>query len=143
MSSPRYATPLRLRLDHSPRLRAFFILFLSICVIALLLAQMPLWLKLVAVVVLALIALKTWRGRPELGGGAVELVLRPNGGWLLHEEKLQLQGESTVSYGVMVLGFYGDSGKRWFVLWRREVEGEVWRRLGVYLQLYASNVGDG
>ncbi len=140
MSSPRYATPLRLRLDHSPRLRAIFILFLSLCVTALLLAQMPLWLKLLAAVVLAVVGLKTWHGRSELGGEACELVLRPNGGWLLQrgggEEKLRLFGESTVIYGVMVLGFSGDGGGLWFVLWHREVEGDVWRRLGVYLRLY-------
>ena len=136
MSSPRYATPLRLRLDHSPRLRAVFLLFISLCVIALLLAQIPLWLKLLAVVVLAVVVLKTWRRRPELGGEACELVLRPNGGWLLNEEKMQLLAESTVNYGVMVLGLVGDRSKRWFVLWRHEVDGEVWRRLGVYLRLY-------
>ena len=142
MSSPRYATPLRLRVEHSPRLRAVFILFSLLCLMALLIAQMPVWLKLLAIVVLAVVGLKTWRERPELGGEACELVLRPNGGWLLqctgHEERLQLLGESTVNYGVMVLGFSGDCGGRWFVLWRREFDGDVWRRLGVYLRLYAS-----
>jgi len=93
-------------------------------------------LKVLGGVVFALVVLKNWRERPELGGEACELVLRPNGGWLLNEEKMQLLGESTVSYGVMILGFSGDAGKRWFVLWRGEVEGEVWRRLGVYFGLY-------
>lgn len=141
MSSPRYATPLRLRIEHSPRLRAIFILFSLLCFIALLLAQMPVWLKIVLLVVLLVVVVKVWRGRPELGGETVELVLRPNGGWLLQEEKLQLLGESTVSDGVMVLGFSGNGGGRWFVIWRREVDGGVWRRLGVYLRLYGSEAG--
>lgn len=136
MLSQRFATPLRLKVEHSPRLRAIFILFSLLCFVSLLLAQMPLWLKLLATVMFAVVAVKTWLGRPELDGEACELVLRPNGGWLLQQEKLQLLGESTVSYGVMVLGFSGDGGGRWFVVWRREVDGEVWRRLGVYLRLY-------
>ncbi|MDH5784766.1 MAG: hypothetical protein OEZ16_04055 [Chromatiales bacterium] len=138
MSSPRYGTPLRLRVEHSPRLRMIFIFFISLCVVALALVQMPLWTKILSVLVLIVVALRTWRSRPELGGEACELVLRPNGGWLLQEEKLKLLGESTVSYGVMVLGFSGNGGGRWFVLWRKEVDGEVWRRLGVYLGLYSS-----
>lgn len=141
ISSPRYATPLRLSIEHSPRLRAIFILFSLLCFIALLLAQMPVWLKPILIVSLAVLVAKVWRGRPELGGEVVELVLRPNGGWLLQEEKLQLLGESTVTFGVMVLGFSGERGKRWFVVWRKEVDGEVWRRLRVYLRLYRSEIG--
>ncbi len=136
MQSPRYGTPLRIRVGHSVRLRAVFILFLSLCVVSLLLAQVPPWLKVAVFVVLIVVGLKSWRERPELGGEACELVLRGNGGWLCGDEKLELLGESVVSYPIAVLMFSGDKGKRAFVLWRREVDGGVWRRLGVYLELY-------
>lgn len=141
MSSPRYATPLRLRLEPSPRMRAIFILFNALCVIALLLVQMPIGLKLLAVVVLAVVVLKTWRDRPELGGETAEVVLCPDGAWLLQraggEEKLQLHGQSTVSHTVMILVFSGEGKVRPFVLWRRELAEDKYRRLQVYLRMYA------
>jgi hypothetical protein len=101
---------------------------------------MHVWLKLFLLIVLAAVGITTWRKRPELGGESVELILRPNGAWLLQqagsEEKLQLLGESVVSHAVTILVFFGDGGGRQLILWRREVQGDIYRRLQVYLRLY-------
>jgi hypothetical protein len=138
--SPRYATPLRLSINHSPRLRAIFIFFSLLCIVALLLAQMHVWLKLFLLIVLAAVGITTWRKRPELGGDTVELILRPNGAWLLQrpgsEEKLRLLGESVLSHAVTILVFSGDGGGRQYILWRREMPEDIYRRLQVYLRLY-------
>lgn len=142
MLSQKFATPLRLTIKHSPRLRAITLLFSSLCVLAILLAQMPVWLKAVLLIVMAVVVVKVWLGRPELGGDSLELVLRPNGGWLLKrayaEVKLQLHGQSTISRAVMILVFDGGFS---CILWRTEVQCDLYRKLQVYLRLYASEVG--
>lgn len=137
MSSPRYATPLRLRLNHSPRLRMIFIIFFLLCFISVMLTQMSLLVSSLIIVILFTIAVETWCYRSELGGKPCELVLRPDGEWLLQqdqsEEKLQLLGETTFGYSLIILAFVGNRKKRWFVIWRSECVYEVYRRLGVYL----------
>ena len=142
MSSPRYATPLRLTLKHSPRLRAIYLIFITLCVVSLLAANLLFEVRLLLLVLLVSVSAMVWRQRVELGGEAAKLVLRPNGSWLLlrgeREEKLQLNGQSTVSQAVTILVFKGEGRGRQFVLWRQELGYDVYRRLQVYLRLYSS-----
>lgn len=88
---------------------------------------------------------RIWIGRTELGGVPVELILRPNGAWLLEREgesiPLQLHGQSTVSPFLLFLCFRESQGGRRFdyLLWRSELPPKLFRRLRVYLRLYASD----
>jgi hypothetical protein len=149
LSSPRYATPLRLRVEHSARLRAIFTLFYLPSSGSLLLAQLPTELKLLALVGVSVAFLHTWRRRPELGAEAVELILRPNGKWQLNRGSksiaLQLHGQSTISHRVMLLCFHAEEGRGRFdyLLWHSEQPADLYRRLLVYLKLYAAEAVQG
>lgn len=144
MLSQRFATPLRLRVEHSRRLRFVVISFFLLSLLALLLAQISLLLKLSVVLLWLSVFLFVWKRRAELGGTPVDLILRPNGAWLLERGResipLQLQGQSTVSRSLLLLCFEESRGGRSFdyVLWRAELSPQLFRRLRVYLRLYAS-----
>ena len=143
MLSQRFATPLRLRIDHSRRLQFITITFFVLSMLALLMLQLPSLLKLPVVVFCVVVFLVVWRRRAELGGTALDLILRPNGAWLLEREgesiALQLHGQSTVSHSLLLLCFKEQYGRRNFdfVLWQAEQSPLLFRRLRVYLRLYA------
>jgi len=86
-----------------------------------------------------------WKKRAELGGAEVELILRPNGNWLLERGRestaLQLHGQTTVSRWLLILCFTETRGKKScnYVLWQAEHSPYLFRRLRVYLQLYAGD----
>ena len=109
MLSQRFATPLRLQVNHSRRLRAVVISFFILSLLALLLAQFSLLLKLPIILGVVGLFFSAWRARPELAGETVELILRPNGAWLLERKgesiALQLHGQSTVSRWLLLLCF--------------------------------------
>ncbi|MEN8169588.1 MAG: protein YgfX [Pseudomonadota bacterium] len=144
MLSQRFATPLRLRIEHSRRLQFVAITFFLLSLLALLLLQIPLLLKLSIVLLWLSLFLFIWRRRAELGGAPVDLILRPNGAWLLERGResipLQLHGQSTVSRSLLLLCFKESRGRRSFdyVLWRAELSPQLFRRLRVYLRLYAT-----
>ena len=144
MLSQRFATPLRLRIEHSRRLQFITITFFILSLLALLLMQLPVWLKLSVALFCAGVFLLVWRRRAELGGTALDLILRPNGAWLLEREgqsiALQLHGQSTVSHSLLLLCFKEQHGRRNFdfVLWQAEQSPLLFRRLRVYLRLYAA-----
>ncbi len=142
MLSQRFATPLRLRVEHSPRLQAVVISFFLLSLVALMLVQLSLLLKLPITLAVMALYFIVWRARPELGGKPVELVLRPNGAWLLHRNgvaiPLELLGRSTVSPWLMLLCFKEQHGRRSFnyLLWQAEQPVVLFRRLRVYLRVY-------
>lgn len=143
MSSPRYATPLRIRLEHSPRLRWLYLLFFTLSLTALLIAQLAFVPKLAALLMMVAAFVTTWRRRPELGGAEAALTLRPNGSWLLERDggqlALRLDGQSTVSQSLLLLCFRQQEGGGRFdcLLWRHELPAQLFRSLQVYLKLYA------
>lgn len=144
MLSPRFATPLRLRVERSPRLQAGVCAFFLLSLCSLLLTPFAWWLKILAVLLLGVVFRKQWRGRAELGGAAFALTLRTNGMWLLEQGSeaipLQLHGQSTVSGSLLLLCFSETQGRGRFdcVLWRAELSPLLWRRLRVYLRLYSA-----
>lgn len=144
MLLPRFATPLRFRVDRSPRLQVVILSFLLLSLSALWLTPLGWWLKLFATILMIALSLKVWRQRAELGGVAVDLTLRPNGFWLREREgestPLQLLGQSTISRSLLLLCFAEPSGQGRFdcVLWQAELSPLLWRRLRVYLRLYGT-----
>ena len=145
MLSQRFATPLRLQVNHSRRLRAVVISFFILSLLALLLAQLSLLLKLPIILGVVGLFFSAWRARPELAGETVELILRPNGAWLLERKgesiALQLHGQSTVSRWLLLLCFKETHGRRRFdyLLWQVEQPTILFRRLRVYLRLYTDD----
>jgi hypothetical protein len=89
--------------------------------------------------------LHVWRKRPELGGKAVTLILRPNGNWLLEGAgesiPLRLHGQTTISRPLLLLCFREQQGRRryHYLLWQAEHPAILLRRLRVYLKLYATD----
>ena len=142
MSSPRYAAPLRLRIEQSPLLRTIFILFFLLCLMSLLVSQLVIVFKVLTLAILSYAFLFIWHRKPELGGEAVTVVLRVDGSWVMEKgaksTELQLLGQSTTSREVMVLRFRATDGGGRFdtVLWRREQSQGLFRQLQVYLRLY-------
>ena len=145
MLSQRFATPLRLQVNHSRRLRALVITFFILSLLALLLAQLSLLLKLPITLGMAGLFFSAWRARPELAGEMVEIILRPNGAWLLERKgesiALQLHGQSTVSRWLLLLCYKEKHGRRRFdyIFWQAEQPSILFRRLRVYLRLYADD----
>lgn len=147
MLTPRFATPLRFRVEGSRPLQGVVIAFVLLSLWALLLTPLPASFstlaKPCAALLLLALSLRGWRGRAELGGMPVELTLRPNGMWLLERDgestPLQLLGQSTVSPALLLLCFAGPQGQRGFdcLLWQGALPPSLWRRLRVYLRLYA------
>jgi hypothetical protein len=113
--------------------------------LALLSVQLPASLKLLALLLWIVVFHLAWKRRAELGGTAIDLTLRPNGAWLLEREgesiALQLHGQSTVSHSLLLLCFKEQYGSRHFdyVLWQAEQSPLQFRRLRVYLRLYAGD----
>lgn len=148
MLSQRFATPLRFRVEHSRRLQAVVISFFLLSLLALLLVQLSLLLKLPVTLGVMALYFICWRARPELGGKAVELILRPNGAWLLHRNgvaiPLELLGQSTVSPWLLLLCFKEQHGRRrfYYLLWQAEQPDVLFRRLRVYLRVYGGDVGN-
>ncbi len=142
MSSQRFATPLRLRVEHSRRLQAVVISFFILSLLALLIMQLTLSLKLPIILAVMGLYWLCWKKRSELGGRAVELILRPNGAWLLHRNgvaiPLELLGESTVTPWLLLLCFKEQHGRRRFeyLLWEGEQPAVLFRRLRIYLRVY-------
>lgn len=143
MSSPRYATPLRLRVETSRRLQGLVLLFLAFAFGSLAVTNLSWWLKGAVALLLSLSAISEWRKRPELGGAARELTVRPTGVWLLQQGgesiSCQLQGQSVVSAWFVLLCLQEREGRRRFnfILWQAEQPAQLFRRLRVYLRLYA------
>jgi hypothetical protein len=143
--SQRFATPLRLQVNYSRRLRLLVITFFLLSLLAILLTQISLLLKLAIALCVVGLFITAWRSRPELGAEKVELILRPNGAWLLQRKDesiaLQLHGQSTVSRWLLLLCFKERDGRRRFdyLLWQVEQPPMLFRRLRVYLRLYAAD----
>ena len=146
MLSQRFATPLRLRVEHSRRLQAVVITFFLLSLLALVLAQLLWFFKFAIALAVAGLFYSVWRARPELGAKSVELILRPNGVWLLHRNgvaiPLELLGQSTVSPWLLLLCFKEQHGRRRFeyLLWQAEQPDVLFRRLRVYLRVYGGEV---
>ncbi|MCW8919326.1 MAG: hypothetical protein OQL08_11010 [Gammaproteobacteria bacterium] len=144
MNAPRFATPLRLHVGGSRRLRWVVAAFLSISLLALLALPLAWSVKLPMALFLSALFFAAWRKRAELGGVPVELVLLGDGGWRLQRGgeslPLQLLGQSTVSHSLLLLCFAGPPGQGGFdcLLWQAELPPLLWRRLRLYLRLYAA-----
>ena len=116
-------------------------LFLALS--AIVMAQLDMWLKALLMVATLLLFVRSWVRRSELGGEAVELRLRPDGSWLVlcggETISVALHGQSMVTRHLLLLCFKELEGRRDFsyLMWRAESPPQLYRRLSVYLRLYA------
>jgi hypothetical protein len=101
---------------------------------------LPPALRLPALLLFLLLAVRTWRRRSELGGAPVSLVWEAGPRWWWRqggrEEPLRLRGDSYRSARLVVLSFLPpQGGRRSLIVLPSTVGEETFRRLQVRLQL--------
>ena len=141
MSSPGYATPLRLEVGANRLLRRLYLAFVVLTLCSLLSLPLALWVTLPGALLFLGVALRQWRLRAELGGGAVGLVWDAEQRWWWSQGgdtvELQLRGDSYLSVPLMALNFREPERgrRRSLLLTPAGIGQEPFRRLLVRLRL--------
>lgn len=141
MSSKGSAQRLQIECQHSPTLRLLFAGCIVLGVISLFLVSLPWPLTGFVLLLLFLLALRTWKSRCELGGAKVSLLWDGEGRWWWQqggdEYELHLAGDTYLARWLIVLNLYDPQTKRGFsLLLLPGTTGEaLYRRLSVRLRL--------
>lgn len=116
MSSPEYATPLRIEVGENRLLRRLYLSFVLLTLLTLLWLPLSLWMTLPGALLFLALARRQWRLRPELGGGAVGLVWDAEQRWWWSQDgetlELLLRGDSYLSAVLVALNFRVPESRR-------------------------------